>query len=78
MPRCRVAILSNQIFIMGSNGANLNGRLPKFLPKNIVVAELNRHRLLWESGQLLENGDRTHQLLASGKLVLIKFLTKGD
>ena len=36
------------------------------------VAEINRRRWLEESGQRLENVDRTHQVLASGKLVLLK------
>ena len=36
------------------------------------VAEINRRRWLEESGQRLENVDRTHLVLASGKQVLLK------
>ena len=36
------------------------------------VAEISRRRWLEEGGQRLENVDRTHLVLASGKLVLQK------
>ena len=38
--------------------------------KIVDVAEVNQQHCLEESGQWLENVDRTHQVLASGKLVL--------
>ena len=51
-------------------------RLPvfqKMFRGNIIdVAEVNQRRWLEESGQWLENVDRTHLVLASGKLVLKK------
>ena len=37
---------------------------------SVAVAEVNQWRWLEESGQWLENVDRTHLGLASGKLVL--------
>ena len=42
--------------------------------KNAKVAEINNRRCLDESGQWLENVDRTNLVLASGKLVLQKVL----
>ena len=43
------------------------------IPKNYFdVAEIYQCRWLEESGQRLENVDRTHLVLASGKLVLKK------
>ena len=45
----------------------------KFSMEKIVnVAEINQQRCLVESGQWLENADRTHLVLAIGKLVLQK------
>ena len=38
----------------------------------VDVAEVNQRQCLEESGQWLENVDRTHLVLASGKLVLQK------
>ena len=43
-----------------------------FRGKFIAVAEVNQRRWLEESGQWLENVDRTHLVLASGKPVLQK------
>ena len=40
--------------------------------KNVSVSEVNQWRCLEESGQWLENVDRTHLVLGSGKLVLQK------
>ena len=40
--------------------------------KIVDVAEVNQQRCLEESGQWLENVDRTHPPLASGKPVLQK------
>ena len=47
-------------------------RIPqKISEKTIVdVAEINQRRCLEESGQWLENNDRTHLVLTSGKQVL--------
>ena len=45
-----------------------------FCGKIIDVAEVNQRPWLEESGQGLENGDRTHLVLASGKPVLQKSL----
>ena len=43
----------------------------KFSEEKIVdVAEVNQRRCLEESEQWLSNDDRTHPVLASGKLVL--------
>ena len=39
--------------------------------KIIDIAEVNQWRWLEESGQWLENVDRTHLVLASGKPVLL-------
>jgi len=39
---------------------------------NFDVAEINQRHCLEESGQRLENADRTHLVVASGKLVLQK------
>ena len=36
----------------------------------INIAEVNQRRCLEETGQWLENGDRTNLFLANGKLVL--------
>ena len=45
----------------------------KHTKKNIIdVAEVNQQRWLGESGQRLENVDRTHLMLARGKPVLQK------
>ena len=44
----------------------------KFREKIIGVAEVNQWCWLEESGQWLQNVDRTHLLLASGKPVLKK------
>ena len=43
-----------------------------FRAKIVDVAEVNQWRCLEESGKWLENVDRTHLVLASGKLVLQK------
>ena len=43
-----------------------------FKRKVIDVAELNQPLWLEESGQWLENVDRTHPMLASGEHVLLK------
>ena len=40
------------------------------------VARIYRQRCLEESGQRLENDDRTHLVLASGNLVLRKNLVR--
>ena len=40
----------------------------------LLFVEVNQQRWLEESGQRLENVDRTHLALASGKLVLQKVL----
>ena len=47
---------------------------PKFFQKGkiIDVAQVNQRRWLEESGQWLENVDRTHLVLATGKPVLQK------
>ena len=45
-----------------------------FRAKIIDVAEVNQWRWLVESGKWLENADRTHLGLASGKPVLQKSL----
>ena len=44
---------------------------PNFFSKEKIVnvAEVNQRRCLEETGQWLENVDRTHLVLASGKLV---------
>ena len=42
------------------------------MEKIVDVAEVNQQRCLEESGQWLKNVDRTHLLLASGKLVVQK------
>ena len=47
-------------------------RFPGSQMKNNNVTEVNQQRWLEESGQWLENVDRTHLVLASGKLVLQK------
>ena len=44
----------------------------------INVAEVNQQRWLEVSGQWLENVDRTHLILASGKSVLQKNLLSGQ
>ena len=48
------------------------------LTKFVAVTEVNQQRCLEESGQWLENVDRTHLVLASGKLVLQRILKKPD
>ena len=40
-----------------------------FRRKNIAIADVNKQRWLEESGQWLENVDRTHLVLSSGKQV---------
>ena len=50
-----------------------SGVAAKHTKKNIIdVAEVNQQRWLGESGQRLENVDRTHLMLARGKPVLQK------
>ena len=50
---------------------------PKFCNKKIVdVAEVNQWRCLEDSGQWLENVDRAHLALTSGKPVLQKILQR--
>ena len=47
--------------------------IPKKIRRKIInIAEVNQHHWLEESGQWLENVDRTHLVLASGKPVLQK------
>ena len=46
--------------------------------KNVDVAEVNQQRCLGENRQWLENVDRTHLVLASGKLVLQKECQAGQ
>ena len=50
--------------------------IPKKILKEQIndVAEVNKWRCLDESGQCLENADQTHLVLASGKLVLQRYL----
>ena len=55
------------------------GLIPTISKKNseekiVDAAEVNQQRCLEEIELWLENVDRTHLLLASGKLVLPKFL----
>ena len=58
------------------------GLIPRVHKKNSVIktvniANVNQRHYLEESGQWLENVDRTHQVLASGKLVLQKHFCPG-
>ena len=46
------------------------GLIPGVPSKIVDVAEVNQWCCLEESGQLLENVDQTHLVVASGKLVL--------
>ena len=50
--------------------------VPEFFSEEKIadVAEVNQWHCLEESGQWLENVDRTHLVLASGKLILQKSL----
>ena len=50
--------------------------IPEFFQRNklVHVAEVNQRHCLEESGQWLENVDRTHQVPYSGELVIQKEL----
>ena len=55
------------------SSANLSHCFRIFSEEKIVdAAEVNQRQYLERSGQWLENVDRTHQSLASGKVVLQK------
>ena len=62
--------------LLGLAAPGLIPSIPKknFRGKIIDVGEVNQLRWLEESGQWLENVDRTHLVQASGKPVLLKMI----
>ena len=62
------------ILASGPNCPRFDSQCSKKISEEIIidVAEVNQWLSLEESGQSLENVDRTHLVLASGKVVLQK------
>ena len=63
-----VSILASRLGCLEFNSKSS----PNFRAKIVSVAEFNQWRCLEESGQWLENVNRTHLVLACGKIVLQK------